>query len=85
MQLMGKVKKIITTAKTKQLQNRPLMTADYESFFLLMKANGYKYNEETQSYGKSRIPHDKQGVYSGGNMSVCAYDIPYNKTIYELI
>jgi hypothetical protein len=50
-----------------------------------MKRNGYKYNEKTQNWTGSSIPQDKQGVYSGGNMSVCAYEIPYKKTIYELI
>lgn len=85
MQLMGKVKKTLTKAKVKQLQNRPLMTDDKGSYQLMMKANGYNYDAENESYKPSRIPHDKQGVYSNSNMSVISYDIPYDKTIYELI
>lgn len=83
--LMGKVKKTIRIAKIKQLQNKPLFSNDMGSFQLMMKANGYKYDAENQSYSKSSKPIEKQGVYTNSNMSVCAYDIPYNKAVYELI
>ena len=78
----GDISEAVLNKTALQRRSQVLKSNDHDSFFILMKKNGYKYNDDDEN-GKilgwtATTSRANQGVYSYGNKSVIVLKRPYS-------